>query len=155
MLLRILTVPVSNVAGKILIKFFLKSWINQKNLASYSKIQKGKVYVIILSKFIFFNIKILIVLFVQFFAFIFKKNKEVFRRLTSHWENLSQGPGIKVRFFERPVLKGDETWIFTLDPDTMHWKTPSSPTVKKARMSRAKLKAMPVDFFDIHGVDVD
>lgn len=54
------------------------------------------------------------------------------------------------------VITCDETWIFQYDPETkrqsMHWKTPSSPRMKKARMSKSKLKAMLIVFFDIQGV---
>jgi len=34
----------------------------------------------------------------------------------------------------------------------MHWKTSASPKLKKARMSKSKLKAMLIVFFDIKGV---
>jgi hypothetical protein len=34
----------------------------------------------------------------------------------------------------------------------MHWKTSESPKLKKARMSKSKLKAMLIVFFDIKGV---
>ncbi|GFS83246.1 putative mariner transposase [Trichonephila clavipes] len=34
----------------------------------------------------------------------------------------------------------------------MHWKTPTSPRAKKARMSKSKFKAMMIVFFDIHGI---
>jgi hypothetical protein len=54
------------------------------------------------------------------------------------------------------VITCDETWIFTYDPETkcqtMHWKTPSSPNMKKARQSKSKFKAMLIVFFDIKGV---
>ncbi|XP_066959355.1 uncharacterized protein [Macrobrachium rosenbergii] len=46
--------------------------------------------------------------------------------------------------------------MFQHDPETkrqtMHWKTPSSPRMKKARQNKSKLKAMLVVFFDIKGV---
>ncbi|GFV97154.1 protein GVQW3 [Trichonephila clavipes] len=55
------------------------------------------------------------------------------------------------------VITCDESWFFTYDPETkrqsMHWKTPTSPRAKKARMSKSKFKAMMiVFFFDIHGI---
>jgi hypothetical protein len=54
------------------------------------------------------------------------------------------------------VITCDETWIFTYDPETkrqsMHWKTPSSPKMKKTRQSKSKFKAMLIDFFYIKGV---
>jgi hypothetical protein len=55
------------------------------------------------------------------------------------------------------VIICDVTRIFQYDPETkrqsMHWKTPTSPRMKKARMSNLKVKAMIV-FFDIRGVIV-
>lgn len=54
------------------------------------------------------------------------------------------------------VVTCDETWIFQYDPETkrqsMHWKTPASPRMKKARMSKSRVKAMLIVFFDIKGV---
>jgi len=56
----------------------------------------------------------------------------------------------------KKVITCDETWIFQYDPKTkrqsMHWKTSASPKLKKARMSKSKLKAMLIVFFDIKGV---
>ncbi|KAL4113365.1 hypothetical protein QTP88_016997 [Uroleucon formosanum] len=56
----------------------------------------------------------------------------------------------------KKVITCDETWIFQYDPETkrqsMHWKTSASPILKKARMSKSKLKAMLIVFFDIKGV---
>lgn len=58
-------------------------------------------------------------------------------------------------FLER-VITCDESWFFTYDPETkrqsMHWKGPTSPRAKKARMSKSKFKAMMIVFFDIHGI---
>lgn len=34
----------------------------------------------------------------------------------------------------------------------MHWKSLSSPTVKKARMSKSKFKVIMIVFFDIYGI---
>jgi len=54
------------------------------------------------------------------------------------------------------VITGDESWIFQYDPQTkrqsMQWQTPSSPRLKKARMSRSKIKSMLVVLFDCRGV---
>jgi histone-lysine N-methyltransferase SETMAR len=54
------------------------------------------------------------------------------------------------------VITCDETWIFQYNPETkrqsMHWKTPTSPRMKKARMRKSKLKAMLIVFFDIGGI---
>jgi hypothetical protein len=53
------------------------------------------------------------------------------------------------------VITCDVTWIFQYDPEmkrqSMHWKTPTSPRMKKARMSKSKVKAMMIVFFDIRG----
>jgi hypothetical protein len=54
------------------------------------------------------------------------------------------------------VITCDDTWIFQYESETkresMHWKTPTSPRMKKARMSRLKVKAMMIVFFDMRGV---
>jgi len=54
------------------------------------------------------------------------------------------------------IITCDETWIFIYDPETkrksMHWKAPTSPRMKKARMSESKFKAMLMVFFDIKGL---
>jgi hypothetical protein len=50
------------------------------------------------------------------------------------------------------VITCDETWM--TKRQSMHWKTPSSPKMKKARQSKSKFKAMllVIVFFDIKGV---
>ncbi|GFX69366.1 mariner Mos1 transposase [Trichonephila clavipes] len=54
------------------------------------------------------------------------------------------------------VITCDESWFFTYDPETkrqsMHWKTPTSPRAKKARMSKSKFKAVMIVFYDIYGI---
>nr|CAH7734624.1 unnamed protein product [Callosobruchus chinensis] len=66
-------------------------------------------------------------------------------------QQLEADPGLLEK-----VVTCDETWIFQYDPETkrqsMHWKTQSSPRMKKARMSKSKLKAMLIIFFDVRGV---
>nr|CAH7723473.1 unnamed protein product [Callosobruchus chinensis] len=66
-------------------------------------------------------------------------------------QQLEADPGLLEK-----VVTCDETWIFQYDPETkrqsMHWKTQSSPRMKKARMSKSKLKAMLIIFFDSRGV---
>jgi hypothetical protein len=37
-------------------------------------------------------------------------------------------------------------------PQSMQWKSTSSPRPKKARMNRSKFKAMLIVFFDIQGI---
>lgn len=58
--------------------------------------------------------------------------------------------------FLKRVITCDESWFFTYDPETkrqsMHWKSPKSPRMKKARMSKSKFKAMMIVFFDIQGI---
>nr|CAH7745967.1 unnamed protein product [Callosobruchus chinensis] len=66
-------------------------------------------------------------------------------------QQLEADPGLLEK-----VVTCDETWIFQYDPETkrqsMHWKTQSSPRMKKARMSKSKLNAMLIIFFDVRGV---
>nr|CAH7751414.1 unnamed protein product [Callosobruchus chinensis] len=66
-------------------------------------------------------------------------------------QQLEADPGLLEK-----VVTCDKTWIFQYDPETkrqsMHWKTQSSPRMKKARMSKSKLKAMLIIFFDVRGV---
>ncbi|VVC36390.1 Transposase, type 1 [Cinara cedri] len=54
------------------------------------------------------------------------------------------------------IITCDETWLFQYDVETkrqyMHWKTPATPRMKKARMFKSKFKAMLVVFFDINGI---
>ncbi|VVC34690.1 Transposase, type 1 [Cinara cedri] len=49
-----------------------------------------------------------------------------------------------------------ETWIFQYDVETkrqsMYWKTPASPRMKKARMLKSKFKATLIVFFDTNGI---
>ncbi|XP_050538772.1 protein GVQW3-like [Daktulosphaira vitifoliae] len=58
--------------------------------------------------------------------------------------------------FINNIITCNETWSFTYDPETkrqfMHWKTPTSPRMKKTRMSKSKFKAMLIVFFDIEGI---
>jgi hypothetical protein len=65
---------------------------------------------------------------------------------------------IMERITEQPdvlenVVTCDETWIIQYDPETkkqsMYWKEPTSPRMKKARMSKSKMKAMAILFFNI------
>ncbi|XP_026818992.1 histone-lysine N-methyltransferase SETMAR-like [Rhopalosiphum maidis] len=60
------------------------------------------------------------------------------------------------QFFLNNIITCDETWIFTYNPETkrqsMHWKTPTSPRIKKARMSKSKFKAILIVFFEIKGI---
>ncbi len=54
------------------------------------------------------------------------------------------------------VVTGDESWIFEYDPETrrqsMQWMEVGGERPTKARMSKSKLKAMLLIFFDIQGV---
>ncbi|VVC44823.1 Hypothetical protein CINCED_3A022962 [Cinara cedri] len=65
-------------------------------------------------------------------------------------EKLKEDPGL----MQKPIITCDETWIFQYDVETkrrsMHWKTPESPGIKKARMSKSKFKAMLIVIFDIN-----
>jgi hypothetical protein len=57
------------------------------------------------------------------------------------------------------VITSDKTWILQYDPETkmqsMHWKTPTQPRMKKARMSKSKVKAMTIIFFNIRGISMN
>jgi predicted nucleotidyltransferase len=68
---------------------------------------------------------------------------------------------ITERITEQPdvlekVITCNETWIFQYDPaiktQSMHWKTLTSLRMKKARMSKSKVKAMIIVFFNIRGI---
>ena len=65
-------------------------------------------------------------------------------------ERLEDNPDLLGR-----VITGDESWIFEYDPETKRqsrqWKSPASPSPKKARMSKSKVKVMLIAFFDIKG----
>jgi len=53
--------------------------------------------------------------------------------------------------FLEQVITGDETWVFEYDPETKRqrseWHTTESPRLKKARMSKSKMKSMLVGGF--------
>jgi hypothetical protein len=81
-----------------------------------------------------------------------QENKDNGKNICSDvMEGITEQPGVL-----EDVITCDETWIFQYDPDTkrqwMHWKTPTSPRMKKARMSKSKVKAMMIVFFDIRDV---
>jgi predicted nucleotidyltransferase len=76
-----------------------------------------------------------------------------------NWKNICSD--IIEQITEQPdvlenVIRCDETWIFQYDPETkrqsMHWKTPTSPRMKKAGMSKSIVKAMMIVFVGIKGV---
>jgi len=54
------------------------------------------------------------------------------------------------------VVTGDESWVYGYDPETKrqssHWKSPTSPRLKKARDVKSNLKSMIINFFDIKGI---
>jgi len=58
--------------------------------------------------------------------------------------------------FLHKVITGDESWVFDYDPKTKRqseeWHTKSSPRLKKARMSRSRVKTMIIVFFDSRGI---
>ncbi|GFS88481.1 putative mariner transposase [Trichonephila clavipes] len=66
-------------------------------------------------------------------------------------ERLEEDPGLM-----KNIITCEETWIFQYDVETkqqlMQWKTPESPRIEKARMSKSKFKAMLIVFFDINGI---
>lgn len=54
------------------------------------------------------------------------------------------------------VIMGDETWVFEYDPESKRqsaeWHTADSPCPKKARMSKSRVNAMLIVFFDKRGI---
>jgi hypothetical protein len=54
------------------------------------------------------------------------------------------------------IITGDESWVYRYDPETKwqlsQWKSPSSPRLKKARMSHSSTKTMLIMFFNIRGI---
>ena len=59
------------------------------------------------------------------------------------------------QFFSR-VITGNQSWILEHDPETKRqsreWHTTNSPRLKKARMSKSKIKSMLICFFDSQGI---
>ena len=66
-------------------------------------------------------------------------------------ENLDTNPD-----FLKKVITGDKTWVFVYDPETkrqsLNWKSPQSPQIKKVRQSKSKIKFMLIAFFDVRGM---
>ena len=60
------------------------------------------------------------------------------------------------RNFLKNMITGDETWIFEYNPETKRqskeWHTSASPHLKKARLSKPKIKSMLICFFDSQGI---
>lgn len=58
--------------------------------------------------------------------------------------------------FSDRMITGDEMWISEYDPESKHqsseWHTTEFPRLKKARMSKSRIKAMLIVFFDRRGV---
>ncbi|GFX82944.1 histone-lysine n-methyltransferase setmar-like protein [Trichonephila clavipes] len=58
-------------------------------------------------------------------------------------------------FYENNIIR-DESWFCQYDPEAKHqsneWHTPQSSRQKKARMSKSRMKAMLIVFFDKKGV---
>ena len=58
--------------------------------------------------------------------------------------------------FLNTVITGDESWVYGYDLETkaqsLQWKHPKSPRLKKVRQVQSKIKVMLTVFFDIHGI---
>jgi len=58
--------------------------------------------------------------------------------------------------FLENVITCDESWVFQYDPEIkrqfMQWKSPISPSQKKARQSKSKFKAMMIVFSTSEGL---
>ena len=54
------------------------------------------------------------------------------------------------------IIRGDESWILEYDPETkrqsQEWHTANSARLKKARMSKSKIKSMLICVFDSQGI---
>jgi hypothetical protein len=53
------------------------------------------------------------------------------------------------------IIAGGESWVYGYDPETKqmsHWKTPSSPQLRKARQVRSNVKTMLISFIDAEGL---
>jgi len=54
------------------------------------------------------------------------------------------------------IIIGDETWVHQYCPETkaqsMAWKHPGSPTIKKFKISTSSGKLMVTAFWNTHGV---
>jgi predicted nucleotidyltransferase len=54
------------------------------------------------------------------------------------------------------VITCEEMWIFQYNLETkrqsMHWKTPTSPRMKKAWISKSNVNAMMIIYFNIRGI---
>jgi len=63
--------------------------------------------------------------------------------------------GVNHPSFLSNVITGDETWVYTYDPETKiqssQWKSPGSTRPKKARQVRSNIKSMLICFFDQKG----
>ncbi|XP_011859854.1 PREDICTED: putative uncharacterized protein FLJ37770 [Vollenhovia emeryi] len=77
------------------------------------------------------------------------------QRRVSACEDLLQRVEEDLDFLDN-VITGDESWIFEYDPETKRqsaeWHTAASPRPKKARMSKSRVKALLIVFFDVKGV---
>jgi hypothetical protein len=70
-----------------------------------------------------------------------------------------QYPGKRVAdnpSFTSRIITRDESWVYRYDPETKRhssqWESPSSPRMKKARLSRSSTKTMLIVFLDIHSI---
>lgn len=56
------------------------------------------------------------------------------------------------------IVTADETWLYLFDPETKEqsrqWKTPGSPTPKKAWVTKTCVKQMYIFFADRHAVPI-
>jgi len=73
-----------------------------------------------------------------------------------HASLISSALVIMVRIFLKQIITEDETWVHQYCPETkaqsMAWKHPVSPTIKKFKTSTSSGKLMATVFWDMHGV---
>lgn len=62
----------------------------------------------------------------------------------------------KGKKYLKNIITADETIVYFFDPETKHesmmWKSPSSPSLQKARRTRSQKKMMFIIFYDADGV---
>ncbi|KAL0822131.1 hypothetical protein ABMA28_004265 [Loxostege sticticalis] len=78
-----------------------------------------------------------------------------FKKVSARWRNLEMLTSDPYEFCPR-VVTMDETWVHHFDPETkrqsMSWKRPSSPPIKKFRVAPTAGKIMASVFWDSDGI---
>ncbi|GFX91386.1 histone-lysine n-methyltransferase setmar-like protein [Trichonephila clavipes] len=81
---------------------------------------------------------------------VIQKKSKIVRPFQKLLECIEEDP----RFLDN-IITWDESWFFQYNPETKchsnEWYTLQSPQQKKARMSKSRMKAMLIVFFDKNG----